>query len=433
MNVKLEIPQPSEAALTKSDRTRLTILSAAARQFRIAGYGPSTLRRIAEAAGVEAGSIYYHFASKEEIFDVVLDLGLRHVYDAVKEVSENCQKDGIGFRETLARMVHTHIEYLLKESDFTSSNIRNFSMLSEDMRERHRPLRLAYTGLWDVLLKRALDNKEIRSDIKIVPLRQFLLGALNWMGEWFSASRYPVSILSESAVKLILDGMLVESSKSFFPVEDTYFVESDFIEQGVSKAAKTRMHILSSAAKVMRASGYRASTLRQIAAAAQMEAGSIYYHFSSKEDLLDEVLDRGLREMADGVSKILSDYEKYPDPSKQLAYAIDAHMKVLFARSEFTSANIRMYGQLPQEVRARHRPVRKKYASAWDACLKNAQDDKIVRSDFEVVPLRLFLLGALNWTVEWFDPEKGGREGFYSLQEMIALQQTLLLNGIARN
>ena len=92
-----------------------------------------------------------------------------------------------------------------------------------------------------------------------------------------------------------------------------------------------------------------------------------------------------------------------------------------------------MYGQLPQEVRARHRPVRKKYASAWDACLKNAQEKNIVRRDFEVVPLRLFLLGALNWTVEWFDPEKGGRDGFYSLQEMIAMQQTLLLTGISRN
>ena len=429
MNVKLEITQPIETALTKSERTRLTILSAAARQFRIAGYEPSTLRKIADAAGIEAGSIYYHFASKEEIFDVVLDMGLRYVYDAVKKVSEDCQKDDIGFRETLARMVHAHIEHLLKENDFTSSNIRNFSMLSEEVRERHRPLRLAYSHLWDDFLKKALENGKIRSDIKIVPLRQFLLGALNWMGEWFNASRIPVSVLSESAVRLILDGMLIEPRKSYFTVENTNFIEADFIEQGDSKAARTRMF----AAKVMRASGYRAATLRQIAAAAKMEAGSIYYHFNSKEDLLDELLDRGLREMADGVSKILRDFEKYPDPSQQLADAIDAHMKVLFARSEFTSANIRMYGQLPQEVRARHRPVRRKYASAWDACLKNAQEEKIVRSDFEVIPLRLFLLGALNWTVEWFDPGKGGREGFYSLQEMIAMQQTLLLSGIARN
>ncbi|MEX1037072.1 MAG: TetR family transcriptional regulator [Sneathiella sp.] len=432
MNVKLEMSKFIKPTVSKSERTRLTILSAAARQFRVAGYGPSTLRKIADAAGVEAGSIYYHFSSKEEIFDAVLDLGLRQVYDAVKNASEDCEKRGSGFHETLGKMVNSHLVFLLKESDFTSSNIRNFSMLSEPMRERHRPLRLAYASLWDELLKKALRNGEIRSDIKVVPLRQFLLGALNWMGEWFNASQYPVSVLSENAVKLILDGMLVEANKHSFSVEDAGFIASEFIVQGDSKAARTRMHILSSAAKVMRASGYSASTLRQIAAVAKMEAGSIYYHFSSKEDLLDEVLDRGLREMAEGVSRILYDDEKYPDNSRQLADAINAHMRILFARSEFTSANIRMYGQLPQEVRARHQPVRKKYASAWDACLKKAQNKKIIRSDFEVVPLRLFLLGALNWTVEWFDPEKGGQEGFYTLQEMIAMQQSLLLNGIAR-
>lgn len=434
MNVKLEIPDLSKTATSKSERTRLTILSAAAKQFKMRGYGPSTLRKIADAAGVEAGSIYYHFASKEEIFNAVLDIGLTQLYIAVKDARAECEAAGAGFRDTFQQMVAAHLSYLLKENDFTSSNIRNYSMLAEPMRERHRPLRLAYVDLWDTLLKKAQAEGEIRSDIKIIPLRQFLLGALNWMGEWFNASRYPVSMLSESAATLILDGMLVDACKQPFAMtEQEDFTEAGLIDEPETKVARTRMHILSSAARVMRAVGYSAATLRRIAAEAEMESGSIYYHFSSKENLLDEVLDRGLREMADGVSKILYDEARYPDLSHQLAAAINAHMRVLFARSEFTSANIRMYGQLPQELRERHRPVRRKYAAAWDACLENAQAKKVIRGDFEVVPLRLFLLGALNWTVEWFDPAKGDQDGFYTLQEMIALQQTLLLNGIARS
>ena len=433
MTVKPETPKSLEDTSTKSERTRKTILCAAAKQFRIAGYGPSTIRKIAETAGVEAGSIYYHFASKEEIFDAVLDLGLRQIYDAVKEVSDACQKGQAGFRETLGRMIHAHLEVFLRKSDFTSSNIRNFSMLSEPMRERHRPLRLAYAGLWENLLSKAIEDKEIRTDIKVVPLRHFLLGALNWMGEWFNASNYPIHVLSGSVVNLILDGMLDENRQHTSPIIETDFIEADYLIHGDSKAERTRMHILSTAAKVMRASGYKTATIRQIAAEAGMEAGSIYYHFSSKENLLDEILDLGLREMADRVSSILLNSENYADPSQQLAVAINAHMRVLFARSEFTSANIRIYGQLPQEIRARHRPIRRKYAMAWKTCLKNAQDKKFIRRDFDVDPLRLFLIGALNWTVEWFDPDRGGQDGFYSLQEMITLQQTLLLNGIARD
>ncbi|WP_373085591.1 TetR family transcriptional regulator [Sneathiella sp.] len=433
MNVTPDITVSPDATAKKSEITRFAILTAAAKQFRDLGYGPSTLRRIADTAGVEAGGIYYHFASKEEIFDAVLDKGLRQLYHAVREAGEACEAAGCDFRETFVRMVHNHLVYLLKENDFTSANIRNFSMLPLHVRERHRPLRMAYAGLWEELLHKALREGQIRSDIKVAPLRHFLLGALNWMGEWFNASRYPVSVMSESAAILILDGMLVETSKHPFPVEEMGFLDEGLFEQANSKVARTRMHILSSAAKVMRANGYSASTMRRIAGEANMEAGSIYYHFKSKEHLLDAVLDRGLREMANGVSRILYDHARYPDNSRQLAAAINAHMRVLFARGEFTSANIRMYGQLPQEIRKRHRPVRMKYAAAWDACLQNAQNNQIIRSDFKVVPLRLFLIGALNWTVEWFDPARGGQDNYYSLQEMIALQQSLLLNGIAHN
>ena len=54
--------------LSKSDKTREEVLSAAARLFRHEGYYATTMRDIAEKSGIEAGSIYYHFDSKEENF-----------------------------------------------------------------------------------------------------------------------------------------------------------------------------------------------------------------------------------------------------------------------------------------------------------------------------------------------------------------------------
>ena len=46
---------------------RKGVLDVAARLFRDRGYGSVSLRKIAEAAGIKAGSIYYHFGSKDEI------------------------------------------------------------------------------------------------------------------------------------------------------------------------------------------------------------------------------------------------------------------------------------------------------------------------------------------------------------------------------
>lgn len=433
MSSKPLISEPLKALVSKSEQTRSLILAAAARLFRDQGYTASTLRKIAAAAGIAAGSIYYHFNSKDEILDEVLDLGLRQVFEAVKETRAACEAQGEGFREIFAAMVHTHLTYLLQASDFTSSNIRNFSMLPTAMRERHRPLRRAYADEWDDALGKALAAGSIRSDIKIVPLRQFVIGALNWTVEWFDANRYSIEIFSNKATELILDGMLTEPGK---PVVEKIFPEGDQVNllmpEG-SKAVQTRSHILSSAAKVMRNRGFKASTVRHIADAAGMEAGSIYYHFSSKSEILDEVLDRGLRDLFEGVAKVLADETHFPDHRGRIAAAIRTHMMFLFARSEFSSANLRIYGHLPEKVRARHRPIRHDYSRVWDKSLNMAREAGKIRPDIEIVPLRQVMLGALNWTVEWFDPAEGERAGFYTLQKMIVMLQTLLLDGIVRH
>jgi len=53
--------------VTKSQRTRSLIVDAALRLFRERGYERTTMRAIAEAAGVSVGNAYYYFRSKEEL------------------------------------------------------------------------------------------------------------------------------------------------------------------------------------------------------------------------------------------------------------------------------------------------------------------------------------------------------------------------------
>jgi len=66
----------SAANATEAPVTRERILLEAARLFRHHGFAATTLREVADAAGVKAGSIYYHFESKEEILGEVLDKGI---------------------------------------------------------------------------------------------------------------------------------------------------------------------------------------------------------------------------------------------------------------------------------------------------------------------------------------------------------------------
>lgn len=426
---KTDPPRTLSDDLSKSERTREGILSAAARLFRYEGYYATTMRDIAQEAGIEAGSIYYHFQSKDQILSEVLDLGVRQLYEAVSEIVRSAPTSSEDFRKTFELLIETHLTYLLTDSDFTSANIRNYPMLSDETRAPHRELRASYAGAWGKFLNDAKRAGHLRSDISTAVIRQFILSAMNWTVEWYDVDKYPVRILAERMSKLILDGMCLHCKADteglkLCPATHVKTPDPD------GKAAKTRAEILTAAARVLRDNGYKATTLRKIAEEANMKAGSVYYHFDSKDAIVDEVLNAGLKDLLSGVESAVRKFDAPYDHHARIATAIWAHLDFLFKASEFTSANIRSYGMLPNHFRERHRGIRHEYGELWDGVLRDAQDDGAIRSDIKIVPLRQVMLGALNWTVEWFDPNKAGVEGYLSLPEFSSMLINLLLEGI---
>jgi AcrR family transcriptional regulator len=57
----------------RSERSRAQILEASLKLFSHRGYGATSVRDIAEAAGVSKGNVYHHFSDKETIFRELLD------------------------------------------------------------------------------------------------------------------------------------------------------------------------------------------------------------------------------------------------------------------------------------------------------------------------------------------------------------------------
>lgn len=194
----------------------------------------------------------------------------------------------------------------------------------------------------------------------------------------------------------------------------------------IPKSAKSRDAILKSAARLFRQQGYSATTLRQIATVAKIEAGSIYYYFGSKEAILDEVLDLGLRHVFESV-KAAVDGAGVTSHRRKIALAIEAHLIALLETSDFTSANIRIYGQLPEHLKKAQRPLRRAYAKYWDRLFLEARRAGEIRADIEVVPLRIFVLGALNWTIEWF---RLGSKG--AVRKLAKRTELLIFEGIEK-
>lgn len=194
----------------------------------------------------------------------------------------------------------------------------------------------------------------------------------------------------------------------------------------VGRPPATRGQILSAAARLFSERGYANTTLRQIAHEAGIQAGSIYYHFEGKDEIAACVLDEGIAAVTDAVRRSLDALPADADMRARLGAAVEGHLRGMLHRGEFTAAHIRIYRYVSDAVRARHRAIRSAYTKLWDELLQQAADAGLLRTDIPVPMVRQFLVGALNWPVDWYDPNRG------RFDELAAQLTALALDGMTR-
>ena len=181
---------------------------------------------------------------------------------------------------------------------------------------------------------------------------------------------------------------------------------------GGPKSERTRQRILDAAARTFRDKGFAGTTLNDIAVAARLRAGSIYYHFDSKERLLEEVLDIGIARVAAAVGRAIEALPPETPPTERIRTGIEAHLRSLLYHGEYTSASFRIFGQTPRDVQGRVLARRRAYADCWRELLHEVREAGEIDPRRDLGLARMFLFGALNWSVEWYDPEKGSLDDF---------------------
>jgi AcrR family transcriptional regulator len=115
-----------------------------------------------------------------------------------------------------------------------------------------------------------------------------------------------------------------------------------------TKSARTRRRILDAAAVAFQRRGYATVTLKDIAALADLQAGSLYYHFDTKEELVEAVLDAGVDGAIAATREAAGAVGRDTDPLTRLRVAIAAHLRFVLAEGPYASANLRILGQVPR-------------------------------------------------------------------------------------
>lgn len=182
--------------------TRDQILRCAAEMFRREGYAAVTLRRIAKGVGMTTGSLYYHFASKEEIVSEILDQGHRRCLVEVRHAVTSLGPRASS-REILKTAILVHIGCTLGEDSFPSANVRIFAHVPAEVRLNSLGIRHEYERYWFALIRRGQDQGTVRTHEDPGVLANLLFGAMNWMLEWYKKDRHDIEGIAETLTGLI--------------------------------------------------------------------------------------------------------------------------------------------------------------------------------------------------------------------------------------
>ncbi|MDD9893073.1 MAG: TetR/AcrR family transcriptional regulator [Gammaproteobacteria bacterium] len=181
--------------------SRDALVEAAAALFREKGYERTTVRDLADAVGMQSGSLFYHFSSKGEILYEVMRRGIDDLSAAVTLELQTCSDP----REELITMTRTHLRTLLSNTQASlASLLYEWRSLPSDQRDQVVQLRDKYEDVCRDVMQRAMDQGVVKQgDPKL--LVRLWLGAINWSSQWFRGDgELGIDSLAEEVVDMIL-------------------------------------------------------------------------------------------------------------------------------------------------------------------------------------------------------------------------------------
>lgn len=152
------------------------------------------------------------------------------------------------------------------------------------------------------------------------------------------------------------------------------------------------------AARLIAERGYDRTSVRDIARALDLTSGSMFYHFRTKDELLEAVIAKGIRDGLRYMESAAASPEQ--NAMRRFVALVKAHIGAIHGElRDVHRVWIREWDNLPPAARARLRPLTERYRQTWDDMLLELQAEGVLHSDPAIA--RHLLLPALNWTSAW--------------------------------
>lgn len=164
----------------------------------------------------------------------------------------------------------------------------------------------------------------------------------------------------------------------------------------------TRDRILAAAARQLSALGYADIRLDDIAEIAGIRTPAIYHYFASRDDLIAAVMREGQTRLHEHVLTALAGVPPSASVIDRICAAAAAHLRVELELSDYARAVMRNAGHVPPAIQDEVRAGGTAYQTIWRQLLDQAAEAGELRGDIDPQLARMLVMGALNWTAEWW-------------------------------
>ncbi len=147
-----------------------------------------------------------------------------------------------------------------------------------------------------------------------------------------------------------------------------------------------------------------------------IKSGSLFHHFRDKQEILAAVIEEGTQNALTLARQAL---EECDDSAEARLHAMArAHLQTLLTDRNAHVVALYEWRRLDPEARDHLIHLRDAYEELWERVIDEALNDGLIHGDRFLVSR--FVMGALNWTVRWYDPD-GPRKPEDLAHELIAM------------
>ena len=183
----------------------LRVLQEAARQFSMRGYHVATTKDIADALGVQQGSLYYYIRSKESALEEICLFAIEGYVNFSTEIRQSRQPGA----DKIRAIFHRHLGTLKERPEFFKVFLAHRHDLSDTARhEIGRQIR-AYETNVEAVLRGGVRKGEFSKglDCKLVALG--ILGMCNAVASWWGKRPAPpIEAVAEQFSAVLLGGIM---------------------------------------------------------------------------------------------------------------------------------------------------------------------------------------------------------------------------------